>query len=193
MIDILTQNLPVLIMIDWQQGFRDLDYWGQRNNPDAENNAARLLAHWRAHGGTVIHVQHGSTSPQSRLYPGQPGHDFEHFARPQNGEAVYGKNVNSGFIGTRLEADLRAADRTRLVICGISTDHCVNTTTRMAGNLGFDAILAADACFCFDRKLPDGRVFDAQLVHDVHLASLSGEFATILTTGQILSQVGHCD
>jgi nicotinamidase-related amidase len=193
MTDILTTELPVLIMIDWQKGFRDLDYWGQRHNPDAEQNAQRLLAHWRAHQGRVIHVRHDSTSPQSRLYPGQSGHDFEAFASPQDGERVYGKNVNSAFIGTTLEADLRADNNARLVLCGISTDHCVNTTTRMAGNLGFDVVLAADACFCFDRYLPDGCKIAAQTVHDVHLASLSGEFARILTTDQILSVDGYCD
>ncbi|MEQ5776780.1 cysteine hydrolase [Thalassospira sp. NFXS8] len=187
MTDIASHTQPTLIMIDWQKGFRDLNYWGQRNNPAAEHNAARLLARWRARQGPIIHVQHFSTSPQSRLYPGQSGHEFEDFAQPKDGEKTYGKNVNSAFIGTALEADLRASGAGKLVICGISTDHCVNTTTRMAGNLGFDVMLAGDACFCFDRYLPDGGKVDAQTVHDVHLASLSGEFATILTTEQILS------
>jgi nicotinamidase-related amidase len=175
-----------LILIDWQQGFDDLDYWGSRNNPDAEVNGERLLSHWRAIGQPVFHVKHNSTEPQSRLHPDHPGNAFKPALAPIEGEAVYGKNVNSGFIGTSLEADLRAQGISRLVLCGITTDHCVNTTTRMAGNLGFETTIAADACATFDRNLPDGRVFAAELVHDVALASLNGEFAAVKTVDQII-------
>ncbi|AUG53781.1 cysteine hydrolase family protein [Thalassospira marina] len=180
-------SLPALILIDWQKGFRDLAYWGQRNNQDAEGNAQSLLSFWREKGGRVIHVHHDSQNPVSPLFPGKDSHAFEEFAQPLAGETSYGKNVNSAFIGTTLERDLRADGIDKLVICGISTDHCVNTSTRMAGNLGFDVILAGDACFCFDRTHPDGRVMAAQTIHDVHLASLSGEFARVLTTANILS------
>ncbi|MEQ8392916.1 MAG: cysteine hydrolase family protein [Thalassospira sp.] len=183
----MTQNeTAALILIDWQKGFSDLDYWGQRNNPGAEENGAMLLAHWRAKGLPVIHVRHDSTAPQSRLHPDHPGHAFIDFAVPQADEKVYGKFVNSAFIGTTLEADLRARGINQIVLCGISTDHCVNTTTRMGGNLGFDVTIAADACFAFDRKLPDGRVFSADLVHDVALASLNGEFAAVKTVSEII-------
>ncbi|WP_114088716.1 cysteine hydrolase family protein [Thalassospira profundimaris] len=181
-------GLPVLMLIDWQTGFRDLDYWGPRNNPVAESNAEKLLSFWRQQGGRIIHVRHDSTTPASPLFPGKDSHAFEAFATPQADEAVYGKNVNSAFIATTLEDDLRAAGHTRLVMSGISTDHCVNTTTRMAGNLGFDVTLVADACFCFDRIHPDGRIIPAQMVHDVHLAALSGEFAKIASTDAVIKQ-----
>lgn len=184
----IAPDLPVLILIDWQVGFRDLDYWGQRNNPAAENNAQSLLSFWRERGGRIIHVRHDSTTPGSSLFPGTDGHAFEAFTTPQAGEAVYGKNVNSAFIGTTLEADLRAVGYSKLVISGISTDHCVNTTTRMAGNLGFEVQLVADACFCFDRIHPDGHTLSAQMVHDIHLASLSGEFARIVSTDDIIKR-----
>ncbi len=184
----IAPDLPVLILIDWQVGFRDLDYWGQRNNPAAEENAQSLLSFWRERGGCIIHVRHDSTTPGSPLFPGKDSHAFEAFATPQAGEVVYGKTVNSAFICTTLEADLRAAGHNRLVISGISTDHCVNTTTRMAGNLGFEVQLVADACFCFDRIHPAGQTIAAQMVHDVHLASLSGEFARIVTTDEIIKR-----
>ncbi|MFH1804265.1 MAG: cysteine hydrolase family protein [Pseudomonadota bacterium] len=184
--------MQVLVLIDWQTGFRDLDYWGNRNNPDALENARRLLAGWRGRGWPVIHVRHDSEMPQSRLHPDHPGNGFEEFALPQADEPVYAKNVNSAFIGTTLEADLRMRGMTHLVLCGISTDHCVNTTARMAGNLGFDVTLAADACYAFDRKAQDGTVIPAQTVHDVHLASLKGEFAKIRNVDDILMAV-QCD
>lgn len=176
-----------LILIDWQQGFDDLDYWGNRNNPDAENNGKKLLDHWRTSGWPVFHAKHDSTEPQSRLHPAHPGNAFKPELSPVDGEPVYGKNVNSALIGTRLEADLRARGISRLVLCGITTDHCVNTTTRMAANLGFDATIAADACATFDRKLPDGRIFAAELVHDVALASLNEEFAAVKTVAEIIA------
>lgn len=190
MIETKTEN-TALILIDWQQGFSDLEYWGQRNNPGAEAKGARLLAHWRAKGAPVIHVRHDSTTPTSRLYPDHPGHEFIEFATPKDGEPVYGKLVNSAFIGTSLEADLRARGINQIVCCGISTDHCVNTTTRMGANLGFEVTIVSDACYAFERKLPDGRMFGADLVHDVALASLNGEFAKVCTTDQVIG--GKCD
>lgn len=175
-----------LILIDWQQGFDDLDYWGNRNNPDAEINGEKLLSHWRKIGQPVFHVKHDLTEPKSRLHPDNAGNAIKAALAPIAGEPVYGKNVNSAFIGTSLEADLRAQGISKLILCGITTDHCVNTTTRMAGNLGFDATIASDACGTFDRSLPDGRVFKADLVHDVTLASLNGEFAAVKTVSEII-------
>jgi nicotinamidase-related amidase len=176
-----------LILIDWQQGFDDLNYWGNRNNPDAEANGEKLLAHWRAKGWPVFHAKHNSTEPQSRLHPDHSGNAFKPGFEPRDGETVYGKNVNSALIGTELEADLRAQGISKLVLCGITTDHCVNTTTRMAANLGFEATIAADACATFDRGLPDGRTFPAELVHDVALSSLNDEFAAVKTVDEIIA------
>lgn len=176
-----------LILIDWQQGFDDTGYWGNRNNPGAEANGRKLLAHWRDKGWPVFHAKHDSTEPQSRLHPDRPGNAFKPGFEPCDGEPVYGKNVNSALIGTDLEADLRTQGISKLVLCGITTDHCVNTTTRMAGNLGFDATIAADACATFDRSLPDGRIFPADLVHDLALASLNGEFAAVKNVDEIIA------
>jgi len=177
---------PTLLLIDWQRGFRDLGHWGQRNNPGAEANVARLLAHWRKTGAPVVHVRHDSTEARSPLRPGQPGNAFEDFAQPQPGEPVYAKRVNSAFIGTTLERDLRAGGARELVFCGPTTDHCVNTTVRMAANLGFAATIVSDACFAFAKRTPDGRVITAEDVHDTHLASLSGEFAAVHSTDSLI-------
>lgn len=180
-------NNAALILIDWQKGFSDLAYWGNRNNPAAEENSAKLLTHWRENGWPVIHVRHNSTTQGSRLHPNHPGHGFVDFAVPRDGEPVYGKTVNSAFIGTMLEGDLRASGINRIVLCGVSTDHCVNTSARMGGNLGFDVTIVGDACHTFDRSLPDGRVFAAELVHDVALASLNEEFAAVKMTRQVIT------
>jgi nicotinamidase-related amidase len=176
-----------LILIDIQQGFDDLKYWGPRNNPQAEANAGRLLQAWRASGRPLFHVQHRSTTPVSPLRPGQPGCDFKPEVKPLPGEPVIGKSVNSAFIGTDLESRLRGKGIDTVVIAGLTTAHCVSTTTRMAGNLGFRAFLAADACATNARTGHDGRSHDAESVHALELAALHGEFAEVMDTGSLLA------
>ncbi|MFN3789850.1 cysteine hydrolase family protein [Massilia sp.] len=175
-----------LISIDVQQAFNDPG-WGQRNNPDAEQRIAALLAAWRNTGRPIFHVQHRSASPTGLFRPGTPGYLHKQEGQPQPGEPVIVKSVNSSFIGTDLEARLRAAGIGVLVIMGLTTDHCVSTTTRMAGNLGFDTYFVADATATFERTGPDGRHYTAEQMHDTALASLHGEFATVVWSQEVLA------
>jgi nicotinamidase-related amidase len=182
------QALPhnaALIVIDVQQAFDDPS-WGQRNNPQAEANIGRLLAAWRRAGQPLFHIQHRSPRLGSLFHPEARGFRVKPEAVPLDGEPVLFKSVNSSFIGTDLEQRLRKAGITTLVICGITTDHCVSTTTRMAGNLGFEAYIVEDATATFERTGPDGRHYTAQQMHDTALASLHGEFAEVVSTGQVL-------
>jgi len=177
-----------LLMIDVQQGF-DEPSLGKRNNPDAEQQMAKLLAAWRRTHRPVIHIQHMSREPHSPFRPGQSGNAIKTLAQPQSDEPIIQKEVNSAFIGTDLEARLRAADVSTLVIVGLTTDHCVSTTTRMAGNLGFTAYLVADATATFDRIGHDGTFYPAEQLHKVSLASLHGEFATVVDTATLLERL----
>jgi nicotinamidase-related amidase len=182
-------DTPALIVIDVQQGFDD-PYWGQRNNPDAEKQVALLLSAWRRAKYPIIHFQHLSLESNSPLREDRPGHVFKPEAEPGNGELIMTKHVNSCFIGTQLEETLRIGKIHRVVLCGLTTDHCVSTTTRMAGNLGFTTYVVSDATATFGKSLPDGTAFDADLVHRVALASLHNEFAEVLTAGQVLGKFG---
>lgn len=187
-----TPPLPkdaALILVDVQRGF-DEPYWGRRNNPGAEKNVARLLAAFRAAGRPVFHVQHLSTEPRSPLRPDRPGHRLKDEARPLPGEPVVTKSGNSAFIGTDLERRLRRAGVGTVVLAGITTNHCVSTTARMAGNLGFKTFVVSDATATFDRRGPDGKVYPAELMHAVGLAELHGEFAEVLPTGGLLRRLG---
>lgn len=145
-----------LLLIDNQVGFLHPTYWGSsRSTPSYESNLTALINAFRSpkapEGRTssplVINVQHLSKTFSSPLHPdyigspdsnfaGQHGSDFLPFAKPDEGEPIVIKSVNSAFIGTGLEKLLRENEITTLVITGITTDHCVSTTTRMAANLG---------------------------------------------------------
>jgi nicotinamidase-related amidase len=181
---------PALIIVDVQKGFDD-PYWGIRNNPHAEDNIALLLATWRERNLPIFHVQHLSTEPQSPLRPGQAGCEFKAIVKPLSGEPVITKHVNSSFIGTSLERMLNDKGIHTLVITGLSTDHCVSTTTRMAGNLGFITYVVADATATFNRKGFNGQKFTAEEIHHSALASLHKEFATVLTTCDLLVILDH--
>ncbi len=175
-----------LILIDVQKGFDD-PVWGTRNNLDAEENIVQLLNEWRKQGRPVIHIQHRSTDPNSPLHRNCAGFEFKSEGQPKDGEAVFRKEVNSAFIGTSLETHLRANGILNLVIVGLTTDHCVSTTTRMAGNLGFATTLVSDATATFDRRGLDGENITADEIHRVHLASLNGEFCQVLSTAEVLA------
>lgn len=160
--------------------------WGARNNPDAEGNVARLLAHWRAQAWPLIHVRHDSTEAGSHYRPGQALHAFKPEAMPLPGETIIAKTTNSAFIGTDLEAQLRQSSHTALVIAGVITNNSVEATVRMAGNLGFDVWLVEDACFTFGRRDWNGTWRSAEDVHALSLANLDGEYATVTTTDKLL-------
>lgn len=177
-----------LIVIDVQVGFDDPS-WGARNNPGAEENIARLLKAWRATDRPVFHIQHLSVEPGSPLQPGLPGAEIKEIAAPLWHEPVITKRVNSAFIGTDLESRLRQRGIQTIVICGLTTNHCVETTTRMAGNLGFGTYLAGDAAATFDRTGPDGVTYPADQVHAMSLANVHGEFATVMSTDDILAKL----
>ena len=183
-----TTSSPALLLIDVQRGF-DEARWGARNNPDAERQIGALLAAWRQAKWPVIHVQHMSRSPDSPLHASAPGNAFKPEATPQDDEPVFQKTVNSAFIGTALEAHLRREGLHALVIVGITTDHCVSTTARMAGNLGFDVVIVEDATATFERTGPDGVRYSADQMHRLALASLHGEFAQVQSARDVLARL----
>ena len=150
---------------------------------------AQLLAAWRHARLPVVHVQHLSTRADSPLRPGQSGCEFKPEVTPAPGEKRFTKTVNSAFIGTDLEDYLHEHGYRSLVVAGLTTDHCVSTSVRMAANLGFAVTLVPDATATFDRAAPDGTLIPAEEMHRIHLASLEGEFCDLQSTRQLLALV----
>ena len=177
-----------LLVIDVQKGFDDPS-WGKRNNLDAESNIALLLSEWRKNELPIIHIRHCSVEPNSPLRSELPGNEFKEEAQPLPEEKQFSKSVNSAFIGTELEKYLQEHDISSLVIVGLTTDHCVSTSTRMAANLGFNVTLISDATATFDREGYDGALYSADNIHKINLVSLNGEFCIVRSTEEVLKEI----
>ncbi|GAA4867543.1 cysteine hydrolase family protein [Kitasatospora terrestris] len=176
----------VLIMIDVQQGFEDAAFWGERDNPQAEANMAALLDAWAATGRPVVTVQHGS--PGGPLQPGTPGYELKPVVAGAAADLHITKTVNSAFYGTPdLHAWLQARGATQLVVAGIMTNVCNETTARMGGNLGYDVVFPTDAMHTFAMAGPDGVPIPAEQLARATAAVLHRmRFAKVVTTGDVL-------
>lgn len=184
---VLNPSQTAFIVIDVQQAFSEMAAAGHnRNNPAAEQRIADLLQAFRSHHAPIFHIRHRNVAPQSRFNPQNSGFAVQDCARERDGEAIIVKDVNSAFIGTDLEQQLRQAGIDTLVIAGATTNHCVETTTRMAGNLGFTTYLVDDATWTFDRAGPDGKIHTAEDIHQMSLANLHDEFCTVIDSAGIL-------
>ncbi len=182
------ENNTALIIIDVQKGF-DNPKWGERNNLQAEENIERLLQAWRDSDRPVFHIQHLSISPDSVLNANSPGSEIKDIVKPIDGEQIVQKHVNSAFIGTNLEQMLRDKKIETLVITGLTTPHCVSTTTRMAGNFGFETYLVSDATAAFEIVGHNGKHYSAEEIHETALATLHEEFATVIETETVLKNI----
>ena len=133
----------------------------------------------------VIHIQHLSLSPEAFFYKDKD-REFKEGFEPINNEVVFQKNVNSAFIGTNLEQYLRDNKIDEIVIAGLTLPHCVSTTARMAGNLGFKVILIEDATASFELKDSRGNTLNPEEIHKYHIAALNEEFAKVMTTEEYI-------
>ena len=175
-----------LIVVDVQRAFDDAGYWGRRNNPDCERNVGLLIDAWRAAGDPIVFVRHDSDEPDSPLRPDRPGNEFKDVVTGSP-DLLVTKQVNSAFYGSPdLDEWLRSQAIGSIVVCGITTNHCCETTVRMAGNLGYEVRFAIDATHTFDMAGPDGETVSADDLTRATAASLHGEFADVVRTQDVL-------
>jgi nicotinamidase-related amidase len=181
---------PALLVIDAQKGIDEVSHWGgNRNNPDAEANIAKLLKLWRQLKLPVIIVQHCSQSITSPLYPDRPGNEFMDFLKLQPNEKLIQKATTSAFVKTDLLLHIEQNQISSLVITGFVTNNSVESTARSAGDLGIEAAVIADAVACFDKVGIDGKKYPSDMVHQLSLANINNEYASILTTHDILQDL----
>lgn len=179
---------PALLLIDIQKGLDDIDYYGgHRNNLQAETNARKVLDFWRNNKLPIFHVKHNSTNPNSPLVKGKIGNEFKDIVKPLANEPIIEKKVNSAFIGTDLKQKIDKLGIKKVVIVGLTTDHCVSSSARMAGNLGYDTFLVGDATAAFDKIGPNGTKYKAEMIHEIELASIHNEFATVIDCDDLLN------
>src|SRR6185437_809245 len=177
-----------LIIVDLQDGFDDPS-WGSRNNPECEANIAKLLDRWELVGQPVVLVRHDSIEPGSPLRPGRPGNALKDFLQGR-GDVLVGKSVHSAFHGDPdLDGWLRAHEVEAVVITGITTNHCCETTARVAADLGYQVCFVGDATATFDRISPTGQLIRADQLVQITLTNLNDEFAEVSDTYQLLQRV----
>jgi len=177
---------PALLLVDIQKAFMEKDYPGLiRNNENAEFICGKILKKWRTLDLPIIHVRHSSTNPESKLHKSRPGFEFNDYVTPLENEMVLTKEVNSAFIGTNLENILIKSHIDTLVIVGMTTNHCISTTVRMSGNLGFDTYLISDSTACYNTKGMNGEIIPCNTIYNSALASLQEEFATVIDSKEL--------
>jgi nicotinamidase-related amidase len=178
-----------LVIVDVQN-----DYFPDGKMPlvgpvEASRQAALLLEHFRRAHWPVIHVQHIAARPSATFFlPGTSGADFHPEVQPLPDEVIVQKNFPNGFRDTPLLDVLREKQVSRLVICGMQTNMCVDAITRAAADYGFECIVAADACAARNLTF-DGHTVPAEQVHHAFLAALNGSYARVLKVDQILAQL----
>ncbi|HET7533507.1 MAG TPA: cysteine hydrolase family protein [Nocardioidaceae bacterium] len=174
-----------LVVVDAQKGFEN-PAWGIRNNPACDENIAALVDRWHAAGRPVVHVRHDSTNPASPLHAGSPGNELKDYLAASP-DLLVTKSVNSSFHGSPdLHAWLVERGLAGIVVCGITTNHCCETTARVGGNLGHDVLFVIDATHTFDRTGPDGTTMTADELARATATNLHGEFATVVSTSELL-------
>lgn len=186
------QDNAALIVVDVQEGFDDESFMGKRNNPDADRNIESVIKVWEEARRPIVVVQHNSVSAGSVLNPSKPGNALKSYVKNVKPDLAVTKSVNSAFYGTPdLHEWLKSSDIHQIVIVGIQTNMCCETTARMAGNLGYDVIFVPDAMHTFDATGPDGVVISADEVTRATVASLfDGGFAKIASTENVVESGG---
>jgi nicotinamidase-related amidase len=179
-----------LVVVDAQVGFDD-PARGPRNNHHCDRNIAGLVAAFVATDRPVVFVRHESASPASSLHPRHPGNALKPYLERHTPDLVVTKTVHSSFHGSPdLDAWLRTRRIGGLVVAGITTNHCCETTARVGANLGYAVRFVLDATHTFDLVGPDGITLTADELARATATNLHEQFATIVTTRQVVDAVG---
>jgi nicotinamidase-related amidase len=157
----------------------------------AVDQAATLLQAFRQRGLPVFHVQHiANRAGASFFLPGTTGAEIHASITPATGEALVVKHFPNSFRETPLHDLLRSVNASELVIAGMMTHMCVDTTVRAAADLGFQCLLAGDACATRNLRF-SGEDVEARDVQLAYLAALNGTFATVKSALELSRESVH--
>ncbi len=174
-----------LLLIDIQNDYFPGGAMELVNSSTAGVKAGELLQGFRQRALPIIHIQHISTRPGATFFlPDTVGVQFHESVTPAGGEAVFQKNFPNSFRETPLLEHLRDRQISQLVIAGMMTHMCIDSTTRAAADLGFQCVLAHNACAAKALSF-DGAAVSAEDVHRAFLAALNGLFAKVLSVEEI--------
>ncbi|MCW8128660.1 cysteine hydrolase family protein [Microbulbifer halophilus] len=180
-----TEN-PALLVIDVQRAIDHFSRHG-RNNPDAEQRIAGLLAHWRDRQWPIVHIRHSSRFPESPYHADGPHFAFKAEVAPAAGETVVTKRENCAFIDTDLDSTLRRLGITELVATGVVTNHSVAATVKAGAALGYRILLPEDTTAAFGMTLRNGESIEAEQLQQVFLSNLDGEYARVCHSRDLVS------
>jgi nicotinamidase-related amidase len=176
-----------LLLIDIQNDYFPGGAMELAGSSEAGIQAGKLLHAFRQNSLPVIHIQHISTGQNATFFlPNTKGVQIHENVAPIEGEAVFQKNYPNSFRGTPLLEHLRRQQITQLVIAGMMTHMCIDTTTRAAWDLGFHCVLAYDACATKPLSF-GGITVSAEHVQRTFLAALNGLFAKALSVEEVCS------
>jgi len=181
--------MNALVLIDIQNDYFPGGNMELVGSEPAGKNAAKLLSRFREKELPIFHVQHISTRPGSTFFlPNTNGVDFHTSVSPLGGEIVIPKNYPNAFHETTLLSKLRELKINSLVIAGMMTHMCIDTTVRAAYDFGFSCIVAHDSCATRDLIFKSESI-PAHYVHAAYMASLSGMFAHIEETKTVCEEL----
>jgi nicotinamidase-related amidase len=151
----------------------------------AARNARLVLDAARAAGAPVVHVQHIWEAPDAAFFrPGTDGVEIHELLTPSGPEPIVTKAEPNAFVGTDLEARLRALGTEQIVLAGMMTSMCVDSTVRAAVDLGFEVTLVHDACAAPDLEFAGVEVPGA-IVHATFVAALAEGYATPVAAADV--------
>ena len=195
----MTGMTNALIVIDVQESFRARPLWQTTDNPDVVKNVGLLVDAARAAGDEVIWVLHAEPGTGNTFDPASGFVRVMDELAPAAGEPVVVKTVHNAFTSTDLQLRLTVAGVRSLTVCGLRTEQCVETTTRVASDLGYEVTFALDATATnpiphpdapadqtVEELLADPRTLSAADVKARTVYALSGRFATVKTVAEII-------
>ncbi|GAB3966475.1 isochorismatase family protein [Plantactinospora veratri] len=187
-----------LVVIDVQESFRQRPIWAATSNPDLVDRVRRLTEAFRASGDLVVWVLHTEPGTGTVFDPALGHVRLIAGLEPEPGEPVLHKTSHNAFTTTNLQQLLTGAGVTEVAVCGIRTEQCVETTARLASDLGYQVTFVTDATATNPIEHPDappGRIL-AEILADPRTLgvdeivarteyALAGRFATVRTVAEL--------